>query len=69
LLGERAVIALFTFLGALLALIGGLIAWMADTGMVHGGVYVIYSLIALGIVLILIGVHLLIAGIASLRRH
>ncbi len=67
--GERAVIVLFTVLGALLALIGAMVAWMANAGMVQGGVYVTYGMIALGIVLVLIGLHLFIAGVASLRRH
>ncbi len=67
--GERAVIVLFTVLGALLALIGAMVAWMANAEMVQGGVYVTYGMIALGIVLVLIGLHLFIAGVASLRRH
>jgi len=67
--GERVVIVLFTVLGALLALIGVMVAWMANAGMVQGGVYVTYGMIALGIVLVFIGLHLFIAGVASLRKR
>ena len=65
--GAKAITALFTMLGILLALIGLLIAWMANTGMVQSGVYVSYGLIGLGIILVFIGLHIFVAGAASLR--
>ncbi len=65
--GAKAITALFTMLGILLALIGLLIAWMANMGMVQSGVYVSYGLIGFGIILVFIGLHIFVAGVASLR--
>lgn len=66
--GEKALIFLFTLLGALLALIGVIVAWMANSGLVSSSIYVVYGLIGFGIILVIIGLHLLLAGIASLKR-
>ncbi len=64
---ERQIIVLYTILGVLLAIIGFYLLWVTNTGILGGGVYLRYGLIGLGLFLLIIGSHLTIVGVNSLR--
>ena len=65
---ERQIIVLYTILGVLLAIIGFYLLWATNIGVLGDGVYIRYGLMGLGLFLLIIGSHLTIVGVNSLRE-
>ncbi len=64
---ERQIIVLYTVLGALLAIIGFYLLWATNMGVLGDEIYIRYGLMGLGLFLLIIGSHLTIVGVNSLR--
>jgi len=64
---EKLIIVLYIALGVVLALSGFSILWMANSGIISSEFYIRLAIFGLGIFLLLLGVHLVIAGVNSLR--
>lgn len=64
----KAVVALYIALGLLLSAIGTLTTWLSNTGSLPfaNPTYRVIALV-LGLLLLLVGSHLAVAGLASLR--
>ncbi|BES80939.1 hypothetical protein [Pyrodictium abyssi] len=62
-MGGRAVVAVFTAIGAVLALIGGLVLYAVLEGELGGG----YAALGGGLLALALGLHWLVVGAASLR--
>jgi len=66
----KVVVILYVFLGLILGITGVLISWLSNTGMLFSD-NILFRLVflILGIFLLLLGSHIVIAGISSLRSR
>ena len=66
----KAVVALYVVLGLVLSAVGALTTWLSNTGSLPltDPTYRAVALV-LGLVLLLVGSHLAVAGLASLRSR